>query len=267
MKKLLAILLLVTTVSTVCAHEYVLLAYNFVTKKGDLLELHLFVSDGFNIQLERPVQKVMTKKFSLITEKGERDLKPLLKDGDLPVLEIKVDFEGLGLFYMERDYAETTSPTARFQSYLKGDNIENVTLDTSKVEQRERYTRYLKTLVQSNPKQGDNIYSKEVGQNFEIILMDNPYTANMDDWIDVKILFMGKPLADKAITARNRNANEASTHQYARTDSMGICSFKLEREGEWFIHATHMIPSKDLEKADWESFWSTYSFAFADNRE
>jgi uncharacterized GH25 family protein len=58
----------------------------------------------------------------------------------------------------------------------------------------------------------------------------------------------------------NRKGNESAIVQYSRTDENGICSFKLEREGDWFIHSTHMIESPDKNDADWESFWTTFSF-------
>ncbi len=261
MKKAVAILLTLFLATTVFAHEYVLIAYNFIVKEGEKLELHLFVADGFNIEMERPVQKSITKEFELISEKGKTDLLPKLQDGALPVLEMDVDFKGLGLIHMERDYARITLPNDKFKSYLKGDNIENIRIDDStKTEQSERYTQYIKTLIQSNQKSNDEIYKTVVGHNFEIVLLQNPYELSQGDWIRAKVYFMGEPLKDKVITARNRKGNEPAIFQYSRTDENGICSFKLERKGDWFFHATHMIKSRDLNDADWESFWTTISF-------
>jgi uncharacterized GH25 family protein len=261
MKKAITILFTLFLATTVFAHEYILLAYNYIVTEGEKLELHLFVADGFNIELERPVQKSITKKFELINEKGKTDLLPKLQDGALPILEMNVDFKGLGLIHMERDYARITMPNDKFKSYLKGDNIENIKInDSTKTEQSERYTRYIKTLIQSNPKSDDEVYKTVVGHNFEIVLLQNPYELQQGDWIKAKVYFMGEPLKDKAITARNRKGNEPAIFQYSRTDDNGICSFKLEREGDWFFHSTHMIESRDLNDTDWESFWTTFSF-------
>lgn len=261
MKKVITILLTVFLATTLFAHEYVLMAYNFIVKEGEKLELHLFVADGFNIQLERPFQESITKSFELINENGKTDLLSKSKDGAFPIFKMNVDFKGLGLIHMERDYAKITLSNDKFKSYLQGDNIENIKIDDStKTEQTERYTRYIKTLIQSNPKTNDDIYKTIVGHNLEIILLQNPYELGQGDWISAKVLFMGKPLTNKAITARNRIGNESALFQYSRTDEKGICSFKLEREGDWFFHATHMIPSTDRNEADWESFWTTFSF-------
>ncbi|MBT8317875.1 MAG: DUF4198 domain-containing protein [Lutibacter sp.] len=266
MKKPITILVSIFLATTLFAHEYVLIAYNFFVKEGEKIELHLFVADGFNIQIERPIQKSITKKFEMFNENGTTNLLKNTTEGDLPILEMNVNFKGLGLIHMERDYAQITLPNEEFTDYLKVDNIENITIDSkNKQNQTERYTRYLKTLIQSNPKKNDDIYKTVVGQNFEIVLLKNPYTLNEGDWISAKVLFMGEPLQNKVITARNRNGNESSIYQFSRTDDEGICSFKLEREGDWFLHATHMIPAPDKVDADWESFWTTFSFGIRNN--
>lgn len=103
-----------------------------------------------------------------------------------------------------------------------------------------------------------------MGHQFEIILLDSPYTLRTGDWIKAKVLFQGKTLTQKIITARNRIGNKPATVAYSRTDDAGICKFKLKRNGDWFIHATHMIPCPDRQDSDWESFWSTYSFGIGD---
>ena len=71
---------------------------------------------------------------------------------------------------------------------------------------------------------------------------------------------MGKPLLNKVITARNRVGSESAMATTCRTDTNGICNFKITRKGEWFIHTTHMIPCPNLTDSDWESFCASYSF-------
>ncbi|MBT0607358.1 DUF4198 domain-containing protein [Aequorivita echinoideorum] len=243
------------------AHEYILLAYQYRLQKGDMLEVHLFVADGFNVQLERPLQAEMTKKFEMLNENGAVNLLKENKNGAFPILKRKVDFNGLALIHSERNYAKITLPNEKFKSYLKEDNIENISIDeVNKTEQRERYTRYLKLLVQSEPKANDTLYKTIVGQNLEIVLLENPYSLEIGETLHAQILFKGKPLANKTITARNRTGNKSATSQTSRTDANGTCNFTIDREGDWFVHVTHMIPSPDSKDADWESFWATYSF-------
>ncbi len=256
-------MLILGLATTVLAHEYVLIARDFIVSQGDEIELHLFVADGFNVEQERPLQKSRTLSFELLSENGTTDLLPTSADEALPVLRVEADFKGLGLIHMERNYARVTLPNDRFVSYLEEDNIEGITIDNStKTEQSEKYTRYIKTLIQSDPQPGDALYRHVVGHAFEIVLMDNPYESKENDWIRARVLFRGSPLADKVITARNRSGNAPAASQFSRTDQNGICTFKLDRRGDWFLHATHMIASPDAADADWESFWTAFSFGF-----
>lgn len=262
MKKTIAIISVILISSIVFAHEYVMLAYKYKVQKGDTLEVHLFVADGFNIQLERPLQKEAIQKFELISKNGTTDLLLHQADQTLPIVNTKVDFDGLGLIHMERDYARISLATKKFKEYIKEDHLENISVgnDAATKMQRERYTRYLKILVQSGKDTTSDLYKKTIGQNFEIVLLQNPYLLHKGNVLQAKILFMGKPLVNKIITARNRIGNENTMVATSRTDAKGICTFKLLRKGEWFIHATHMIPCLDKTDSDWESFWASYSF-------
>lgn len=266
MKKISTILIGMAIIVSVFAHEYILLASKFVVAKGDTLELHLFVADGFNVQLERPVQTAITKKFEMITGKGATDLLSKANDGALPILEKVVDFDGLGLIHIERDYASITLATDKFLSYLKEDHIENIVVKSNDVKQfqRERYSRYIKCLVQSGKPGADTLYKTIVNQHFEIILLDNPYKLHVGNSLKAQVFFMGRPLANKTITARNRIGSEQCIELTARTDKKGICIFPIKRKGDWFIHATHMIACPDKNDADWESFWASYSFGIGD---
>lgn len=261
MKNSMMLFIVLMSAVFVFAHEYILLANKFRLKKGENLEMHLFVADGFNIQQERPFQKTVTKKFELITKDSTVDLS-LQANGSFPIINRKVDFEGGGLIHLERDYARISLTTDKFFDYLKEDNIDDIAhrVDKTKKEQKERYTRYIKSLVQSEENYSDTLYKKNTGQLFEIILLQNPYTLNVGAILQARVLFQGKPLAGKIITARNRMSNKPAISLYARTDLNGICSFKITSKGDWFFHATYMIPCPDKLDSDWESFWTSYSF-------
>lgn len=262
MKKILISGICLLILFTALAHEYILLAYKFKVAKGDMIELHLFVADGFNIEMERPMQTAVTTKFELINENGSSNLLSNTMNGTLPIVNMKADFNGLGLFNLERGYAKHTMETKKFIAYLKEDHIENITVaDLPKTAiQKERYTRYIKTLVQSGEAKTDTLYKTITAQNLEIILLQNPYLLHKGDILTAQVFFMGKPLANKVITARNRKGSEPATVVLSRTNKKGICSFKILHTGDWFLHATHLIPSTDKNEADWESFWASYSF-------
>ncbi|MEO6819537.1 MAG: DUF4198 domain-containing protein [Ginsengibacter sp.] len=262
MKKILIVFALLTILITAFAHECILIAYKWRVNKGDTLEMHLFIADGMNIQLERPMEKDKIKKFEIINENGQSDLLANTVEGTLPIINSKVDFEGLGLIFMERDYAKISLPTDKFLEYLKEDHIENIIVskEQGKKMQRERYSRFIKALVQSGKIKNDTLYKTVTGENFEIILLENPYKLHKGATLSAQVFFKGKPLAGKIITARNRRGSEPSITLISRTNTNGICSFKLQRPGDWMLHATHMVECQEKEEADWESFWTTFSF-------
>lgn len=261
MKKSFLLTVLAVCLMAAFAHEYILLAAKYRLAKGDDLELHLFVADGFNIEMERPFQKEKTKAFELLTTAGVVDLKTA--DNALPIVNRKVDFDGGGLVHLERDYSRIELATAKFLDYLKEDHMPYILpkVDRSKAAQKERYSRYIKCLVQSGNTYTDTLYKTITGQAFEIVLLQNPYTLKKGAALKAQVFFNGKPLTGKTITARNRTGSKPATASTAVTNAQGICSFVLAGEGEWFIHATHMIPCPDKTDSDWESFWASYSFA------
>lgn len=260
-KKITGFLFLCFLLGTLSAHEYIMIAHDFILKKGDLLELRLFVADGFNVEFERTLEKDMTKSFVLFSENGETNLLEEGADRDFPILQREIDFEGLGLICMERDYARITMLNEDFLDYLQHDNIEHISIDQeTKTEQTERYSRYIKSLIQSDKKVQDDLYKKQVGHIFEIVFLNNPYEAKVGDELQIQVFFEGKPLTNKVMTARNRIGSLNPIVQYARTDLEGKCKFFLEREGDWVVHATHMIPCPDPSDSDWESFWTSFSF-------
>jgi hypothetical protein len=245
------------------AHEYLLIAEDYTFKRGDTYYVHLFVAQGLNVELERPLQKAITKNFSLITSNENRDLLLLSKEDQLPVIEAIVDFDGLALITMQRDFSKIEFMPEAFAEYLKTDHLENINFDPAltNTPQREKYSRYLKALLLSGDNAGGDLYKKEVGYNLEITLLDNPYLLNENNELRAKNLFRGMPLINKIVTFRNRQGEDNTISLTTKTDEAGIASIVIPKTGTWVIHLTHMIPCLDKTDCDWESFWTSYSFA------
>ena len=250
-----AVMLMTSAVS----HDNVLIANNFIVKKGEKLIMRYFVTWGFNVISERPMEKSV-KSLKITTENGTKDLMSHTKEGAIPFVFTEVDFNGLGLIEAEKDYSFISIENKGFKEYLEADHIENITIDESKKEQTERYARFIKSLVQSGPVKNDDLYKKMVGHPYEIILLQNPYKLKKGDWFKAQVFIDGKPMVGKVIVARNRVGGELPTYQLSRTDDKGICSFKLDREGDWTLTTTHLFPSRDKSKSDWESYWASYTF-------
>lgn len=246
----------------VCSHEYLLIAEQYIVKRGDQLYVHLFVSQGFNVELERTLEKNNTRNFKMYTNTGTVDLLSATPDKQLPVMEKTVDFDGLAMIAMERDYSRIELEPAKFAQYLEDDHLDNISFDASRSSQpqREKYSRYLKALLLSGNDAGGDLYKKELGYHLEIILLKNPYLLKEGDEVSAKVVFMGLPLANKTVTIRNREADDNAISFLTKTNGDGIFTFRITKGGTWAVHLTHMIPCSDKKDCDWESFWASYTF-------
>ena len=98
-----AVMLMTSAVS----HDNVLIANNFIVKKGEKLIMRYFVTWGFNVISERPMEKSV-KSLKITTENGTKDLMSHTKEGAIPFVSTEVDFNGLGLIEAEKDYSFIT---------------------------------------------------------------------------------------------------------------------------------------------------------------
>ncbi|MFQ5823383.1 MAG: DUF4198 domain-containing protein [bacterium] len=260
----LAFLLLILIFSQGFSHDYWLLPEKFIISKGDSLIVHLFVGDEFEPELERPLQKYITKRFELLTSHGSFDLLSEFPDSTMPILSKKIEFEGYALLNLERDFAYIELSNSQFSDYLKHEDLLEVEKLREKSgkrsKERERYARFIKSFVKIGEAKESDLYRKILGQKLEIVLLQNPSASKSGDVIEAQILFEGKPLINKIVMAYNKDMTGKVSKIKAKTDSRGIAKFKLEGEGFWIIRLVHLIPCDNCEKVDWESFWASYSF-------
>lgn len=254
---LLFFLLSFTTLSW--AHDYWLEADKFQVAVGEDLVVHLYVGHNFDAEIERKLQKDMTSKFILVTKEKSIDLLNEFSEGNFPIVKRKLDLAGPTLLVMERNFASIELEKDKFVKYLKEEQGEHAKLHNNEGKQRERYARCIKSLVVCGDKPQGDIHKKVFGQKLEIILLQNPYTTSLGGSIEAKILFDGKPLANKMVMAQNKDAEGKINTLKAKTNSEGIAKFTINHKGVWIVRLVHILPLVD-EDYDWESFWASYSF-------
>ncbi len=260
MRKIFIILFLV---NFSLAHDYWLQPNKFVFSKNGTLIVHLYVGDKLTKELEREFQKNMTLRFEILTNSKNLNLLSELQDKALPVLKRKIDFEGLALIAMDRDYAYIKLNQNEFAEYLKHEEMSEIEELRKKLPprefERERYSRYIKSLIAVGDNFDGDIYKKVLGQKLEIVLLNNPYKLKPGDSVKAKILFRGKPLSGKTVMAYN--VYDGKLFEYkAKTDENGEVKFKVEYSGFWLIRLVHLLPCERCEDVDWESFWASFSF-------
>ncbi len=249
------------------AHDYWLQPRKFILSKGDTLVVHLYVGDRLKKEIERELQKDMTLKFEIFTDAKSVNLLDKSPDKILPVIEKEVDFEGLALIAMERNYAYVELNRKEFLEYVKHDVGDKELSEIEKLMkklppreiEREKYTRYIKSLIVAGRIFDGDIYKKVLGQRLEIILLNNPYRLKPGDSIEAQILFEGKPLANKTVIGYNIYQGKFFEYK-VKTGRNGKVKFKVKNPGLWLIRLTHILPCSNCSDADWESFWASFSF-------
>jgi len=263
-------------------------------------ELEQGTMDGEGTK-ELPLIRRITQRFELITAAGSVDLLSELPDEKTrpvvkPVLQRRIDSDGLVLVAMEHAFIYDEHAREQFLEYLEhegyplehrehrhegqrhdGQRHEKHAVHEHGVEdflsqlasrptQRERYRRFLKTLIQvGQPEQGP-LHRRQLGQELEILLLQNPYQLDTGSTLEVKVLFQGEPLSGRQVKAYNRDENGRVAKSSARTGTDGIARFRLDRNGFWLFRLVHLRPcdsradATGCEFADWESDWASYSF-------
>jgi hypothetical protein len=266
-KRTLLLLLFITPAFVSHAQSYFLLPENFYVQKGQKINLRLLQTDDFIKQSDFKFQAAKTAKFELYQGKKKINLAPMAKDTGA-VISYEAPEDGLVLVDMVTTTESNEMSRSKFlRSLDQGDpdNIADKVKNGNQLYYKEIYTSYMKTLLPVEKNSG-NIFEKPQGDEFEIVILQNPYKGNYGDDISALINFQGKPLANVDVDLFVRTTNGNVFPQKLSSDATGMIYFKLSREGVYILRAKHFIASKD-KSADFQSWRATYTFAFSSSNE
>jgi len=262
LKFLFALVFSLSLTADAVAHEYWLEPETFFPARGEKTVVRLFVGDGLTKDREeRPFQLAKTERFEIFSLNQSLNLKPLIADEALPIYNFSANRAGNYLLSMERNWSYIKLEPQKFEDYLREDGMEYISAERAKLgetakEARERYSRFIKSLLQVGDKR-DETYKKPIGLKLEITPLENPYSKRVGDKLKFQVTFDGKPLANRTIFAENRNSEK----QRMKTDRNGKITVKLDQNGLWLVRMVTMRRcAADCGEADWESFWSAFSF-------
>ncbi len=258
-----AILTIALLSATSMAHEYWFEPASFFTKLDEKIDLKLFLGEGLKVEEEMPFKAAKTDSFRHYYGGSRLDAKNSV-DESMPFYSFTPESEGNHLFAMERNWSYITLEPDKFDAYLKEDGMEYILEERRKLGEsqkpaRERYSRFIKTLLQIGDKR-DNVFKKKTGLKLEITPLENPYSKKVGDSLTFKVEFDGRPLAGRTVFADNRDG-ETISKQKLVTDAKGKVKVKLDRHGVWLVRLVFMQRCKtDCDEAEWESFWGAFSF-------
>lgn len=264
MKPIIAGLLLLLVAGNAPAHDFWMQPETFFPALDRPVAVRLFVGDGFVVETERAFEKKPTTRLKHLNMEKTTDLLAQGREGKKPFAQATFSHAGHHWIVLERDRRAIRLEADKFNEYLAEEGLEKVLeqrrlLREDRKPGRERYSRYLKSLVQAGDK-GDEAWKKLAGQRLEIVPLADPYSLKPGAALKVKVLFEGKPLVNVPLFAINKSG-EKIDRQKLTTGMDGTAELKLSRAGVWLIRLVHMRRCPDAEEADWESFWSSLTFA------
>jgi uncharacterized GH25 family protein len=250
-------------VKEVHGHDYWLQPATFFPAVKQPVAVRLLVGDGFISELERPFQTAVTRRFVLLSADGSRDLSRETRDGAKPLISLALPKAGTYWLMIERDAHYLTLPAEKFNAYLAEEGLQAILeqrrqAGEDKQPGREKYSRYLKCLLQAGAT-ADDTWKKTGNLRLEIIPLSNPPLLKPGDRLKVRILFEGKALPAARVFADHRSGAKVQT-QALTTAKDGTAEIVIAESGPWLVRLVHMQRCGNDPKADWESFWGALTF-------
>ena len=249
------------------AQNYYLIPEKFYLQKGDKLNMQIIASDDLTKQANIKIQPGNIQSVNMYEGKKKTDEISGLAGADSSISST-VNEDGLTLMSI------TTKPVANEMSRSKflrslgaddPDNIADKVKNSNQLFYKEKYTYYMKTLVQVG-EPGGKAFDKPQNEDFEIIVHENPYKYNYGDDISAQVNFKGKPLAATVVMLYIKTAGGNVYPQKLSTDNTGLIYFKLSREGVYLLSARHADQVKEKD-AYFETWYASYVFGFSSNNE
>ena len=249
-------------------HDFFLMPEFFYMHKGDKLNMHLLMGDLFVKDTEIPYQPNKTSRFMLYNGSKKIDLMKASKDSAMPVLSYEMINQGQSLIEMTRSYEFSFTSRDAYAEFLNNQGLDKMAEKVKSGNQfrvKEKYTRYLKTLVSVDEAKGD-AYQKNLNEDFELILKENPFKKRYGDDMIAVLKFKGKPAASASVGLYIKTTNGNVYTQNLTTNPEGEVAFNLSREGVYLLRSVRIEPTKDKD-ADYESWWTSYTFPFSSSEE
>lgn len=187
--------------------------------------------------------------------------------GDRPAANVPTSDEGLMvLIHATTDTTLGWSEWAKFEKFVKHKDAEWVleahdARDLGEEDRRELYSRYAKSLVAVGSGEGADF---EAGLLTEIVALENPYTDDMTDGIDVRLLYQGAPRGKTQIEVFEKAADETVRIFTVQTDADGQATVPVKTGHRYMLDAVVLRePAAEVaaeKNVQWESLWANLTF-------
>jgi len=250
---------LLTTSTTIRAHEFWLEAHPFYQKINQQTDITIHVGQDMKGDLQPNIPSWYSH-FDVITNQG---LKPVAGElGRDPAGYFESALEGTYAIGYQSTKNSVDLKQKKFSKYLKKKGLEKIIkrreeLGESDKNGLEIYYRNVKTLIKIGHKKEVDFSSYDFGYPLNINPLQNPYDLTQGDELRVQLTFNQKPAANLLLQALIKNRPDFKFN--VRTDKQGFATIPIEHKGVWLLHSVNMIRSNE-DNIDWESFWGSITF-------
>ena len=244
------------------AHEFWIAPSKFIIRSKEVFGFNCYVGEDFTpaIWAKRSQRTLKVIEHHL---SNSLDITPSFINNDSLNIAMSVKGSGNYLISLSSKPSYIEMEGNKFNEYLNEDGMMNVLeyRKANKIDQqrsREFYQRCAKSLIQVNGK-NDETYKKNTGMNLEIIPQSNPYEIINNSML-VYFEFKGKPLSNYQVRTWCKKNGELIVKSFHTTNKKGIANLPIKESGEWMISLVKMEILNNNEKADYESYWGSYTF-------
>ncbi len=244
------------------AHEFWIDPLEHVVSKGAQIEANIRVGEAY----EGTAYAYIPQNFRRFDYAFQGDIGAVDGTvGDRPALAMDAPGEGLVVaIHATQDQHITWSTWEKFVSFLEHKDLtwglaEHDARGLSRERVRERYSRYAKSLIAVGDGAGEDVVS---GMVTEIVALENPYTGDMSDGLDILALYNGEPLRDVQIEVFQKSADETVIITLERTDDAGRATIPVQPGHRYMLDTVVLRPLDVVEQTDpsWETLWANLTF-------
>lgn len=249
------------------AHEFWLQPQQYLFSAGDEINIRFHVGENFrgnNWKGSRQKVNELKLYYADVTD----DLSDALTDDEGDSLQFSIFEEGTAMVTFNSTNSSIQLNAKEFNAYLEEDGLtealeyrkQHHETDSSA---KESYQRSVKTIVQVGNIKTD-VYKKQTNLPLDIIPLNNPYALTSDRTMNMRVLFMGKPLANAKMKTWHRVAGKVSDSSFT-TNEKGEFNFPLTISGEWMVSCVHMVRLDENANPiaiGWQSYWASVTWGY-----
>ncbi len=247
------------------AHDFYLIPASSSPELAADFDLALHVSETFPGEPTAWRSK-QTREFYLLDGTGRLDLKGAALEGDPLKARVRLRSEGTSVFALVSEPSYIEIEPAKFEDYLKREGHEEILgmrkdMKARGAPGRERYSRYVKTLVDASG-HGSDVARQRLGLTIEIVPDRRPSDLRPGDLLPARVFFEGRPYSTGYLCATYAGYSVAHD-DYAwcgRLDGEGRAHVPIRASGWQLLRTSRMRALAGDDRADWVSYWAALTF-------